>query len=122
MRPVMTTKTSSERPPIEHDRAHIARRLRRDIELMLARPATGDGRRARIQAALRAAGLRAWSGLKKHPLAGTLVAAGLGLAAAELVGAPEVVLGLAFGYFAYEVLRKGASPEAAAAEILRREA
>ena len=119
----MTKKTSRAAPAAERDRAHIALKLRRDIERMLEpRAATSDARAARVQAALRSGGARAWSGLKKHTFAGTLVAAGLGLAAAELVGASEVVLALAFGYFAYEVLRKGASPEAAAAEILRYEA
>jgi hypothetical protein len=108
--------TQGERDATARDRPRIGRHLRREIDRLLAGPPAEDA--ARATAALRRAGAHAWRAMKRHPIAATVAAAGLGLAAAELVGMPEIVLALAFGYVAYDVLREGASPEAAVAEVV----
>src|SRR6187200_3111521 len=79
------------------DRGRVARHLRRDIEGTLA---ARDRESTRLAGVLRSAGAVAWTGLKRHPLAGTLIAAGVGLSLAELVGVGEVGLAFGFGYVA----------------------
>ncbi|HTP24874.1 MAG TPA: hypothetical protein VMK12_04345 [Anaeromyxobacteraceae bacterium] len=47
-----------------------------------------------------------WTGLKRFPYVGVLLAAGVGLAAATVIGAEELVIGIAAGYGAYQILKK----------------
>jgi hypothetical protein len=51
----------------------------------------------------------AWRAMKKRPSLGVLVFGGLAIAAADAVGVGQLAMGLAVGYGAYRVLRKGKS-------------
>src|SRR5262249_34997456 len=110
---------ASTKPPVLQDRPRMAARFRREIDQMLSPIAREES--SRLEAALGQACSSAWAGVKRHPIAATAAMIGFGFASAELFGVPEVVLALSFGYVAYEVLKRGASPEAAIAEIVRLE-
>lgn len=84
------------------------RRIRRNIEHSLKRRTLPEGTfAARCENLMKTGGERVWRRFRRHPSAGVVLMAGVGLVAAELVGVGEIALGTALGYAAYLVLRKG---------------
>jgi hypothetical protein len=91
-----------------------AEEVRHSIELSLQkRISSPDTRAGRIEDEVESRLGNAWHAAKTRPSLGVAVAMGIGLAAASVVGVGELAMGIAFGYAAYQVLRKGASLEKA---------
>jgi isoaspartyl peptidase/L-asparaginase-like protein (Ntn-hydrolase superfamily) len=63
-------------------------------------------------------GARVWGQLKKRPSIGVVVVGAAGLAVASVVGVGEIAIAMIAGYAAYQVLREGVSPGAAARKII----
>ncbi len=90
------------------ERIDAATRISADIDHALdARNAPRDTWRGSMEETMKHDFGLAWQAMKKRPSLGVLVAGGLAIAAADAVGVGELALGLAVGYGAYRVLRRG---------------
>jgi hypothetical protein len=65
------------------------------------------------------AGDGVWRALKTRPLIGVATAAALGLGAAMLIGASELVVAFSSGYAAYQILKKHEPPSKAFEEAAK---
>jgi hypothetical protein len=100
--PVVSSK-SAQAPPTDR-----ARDISEDIDRTLGRRTAPEGTlRARAEDEVKHAGDRVWHGMKKRPSLGMIVIGGLAVLAADAIGVGEVALGVALGYAAYRVLRRG---------------
>jgi hypothetical protein len=114
-RPAETTKNvgsaaSGHAPWFTHPGGILttAHEVRAAIEVALkSRTAPPGTRASRIEESMKGKLSDAWKMAKRHPSLGVLAATGVGLAAVELLGVGEIAVGVAFGYAAYQVLRKG---------------
>lgn len=74
---------------------------------------------ARLEQLVKTGGGALWAQLRKRPSLGVVLAGGVGLALATVVGVGELTIGIAAGYAAYQVLREGVAPETAAKNIVK---
>ncbi len=94
-----------EAPPIDP-----ASTISADIDRALdSRSAPRDTWQGSVEETVKHDARVAWRAMKKRPALGVLVFGGLALAAAEAVGVGELAMGMAVGYGAYRVLRRGKS-------------
>jgi hypothetical protein len=81
-----------------------------DIDQALdRRTAPPDTWQGRLEDQLKHDATRVWHALQRRPSVGVVLFGGAAILAAETVGVGEVALGIAIGYAAYRVLRKGHS-------------
>lgn len=86
----------------------ISADIDRSLERRTSRPDTWMGH---AEETIKHDSRRAWQAMKKRPSLGVLVFGGLAVLAADAVGVGEVMVGLAVGYGAYRVLRRGRSTD-----------
>lgn len=106
----MTQQTERPAPrEAEREAPHdVVRELHHDIAHSLEQRVAPPGTwRARAEEVTKRRGARLWGALEKRPSLGTLVVGGLVIAAADAVGVGELAMGIAAGYAAWRVLRKG---------------
>ena len=100
----------------------VRREITDDIERSLERRSASSGTlRARAEDKAKRGGVKVWRAFKKRPSLGVIVFGGLAIAAADAVGVGELAMGIAIGYAAWQVLRKGKSVGEALAEAERME-
>ena len=97
-----------------------AREVRTSIERSLKTRSARPGTTAhKIEEKVKTRLENVWKGAKKRPSIGVLVAVGIGIAAAELIGVGELAVAVGFGYAAYQVLRMGVPLDKAIEETER---
>jgi hypothetical protein len=98
---------AARRPAAEHD---MGREVCDDIDRTLDRRVAPPGTfRARAEHETKRQGTHVWRMLKERPTVGVILFGGLAIAAADAVGVGELAIGIAVGYAAWQVLRKGKS-------------
>jgi hypothetical protein len=106
-------------PAAKAQKNRFSQLLHDEIERVLTRRTTQENSPARyFEEAGKTAGSAVWNTMKKHSGTGVVVIGGAAIVLAELTGAAELAFGLAAGYAAYRVLRRGDSPEAALEKVL----
>jgi hypothetical protein len=102
-----TSEQAARHPAASGD---VRREISDDIEHTLEQRSAPAGTvRARAEDRAKRGGVHLWRALKKRPSIGVLLCGGLAVAAADAVGVGELAIGLAVGYAAWQVLRKGKS-------------
>src|ERR1700733_6773088 len=95
----------------------VRREISDDIEHTLDRRTAPSGTiGARMEDRAKRGGVHAWRALKKRPSLGVVLFGGTAIVLADAVGVGELALGIAIGYAAWQVLRKGKSVGEALAE------
>jgi hypothetical protein len=100
-----TGEQAAQRPAAPPD---PGRQVLHDIDQTLDQRSAPPGTfRARVEDETKRGGAVVWHTFKKRPSIGALVLGGLAIAAADAIGVGEVAVGVAIGYVAWRVLRKG---------------
>lgn len=79
----------------------------------LAKPANA------VERGLERAGDRLWAAFRRRPYLGAVLAGGVGLGLASMVGVAELAVAAGAGYAAYQVLKKRVSPAQAVRDAFR---
>jgi hypothetical protein len=116
----MTAMTTDEHHSQPHPHwlgtGHEVRaRIEHALHIRSAPPGTTS---AKLEQIVKETGARVWVQLKKRPSLGVVLVGGAGIAVASVVGVGEIAIGMMAGYAAYQVLREGVSPGAAARKII----
>ncbi|MDB4985040.1 MAG: hypothetical protein JWN04_218 [Myxococcaceae bacterium] len=93
-----------------------------EIEKLLSRRTTPEDTAARrLEELGKSAAASVWNVAKRHSGTGVVAIGAATIVIAELTGAAELAFGIAAGYAAFRVLKRGDSPEAALEKVLHSE-
>ena len=101
----------SVEPRVMSTSTEVRARIEQSLHTRSAPPGTSV---AKIEQVAKLKGQRLWKQLRRRPSLGVLLVGGAGLALAMLTGVGELVIGVAAGYGAYQVLREGVAPSTVA--------
>jgi hypothetical protein len=93
----------------------VRARIEHALHIRSAPPGTP---RAKLEQLAKEASTQVWVQLKKRPSIGVVLVGAAGLAVASVVGVGEIAIGMIAGYSAYQVLREGIAPGAAAKKVV----
>jgi hypothetical protein len=100
--------------------ADIGELIRDDIvHTLRTRRARPDTAVRKLEDGVKAAGLRAWRMMQRHPYLGVLAVATLGIAAASAIGVGELAVGIGAAYATLNVLKGRETPEEAVEQVIR---